>query len=70
MTEGIQADLQQAQLPPRQHLLDTGSINADVLADAKASFGMEIMSPAHPDVKWQANTDQGIDASQFVIDGE
>ncbi|GHO88548.1 hypothetical protein KSZ_65540 [Dictyobacter formicarum] len=70
MTEVIQADLQQAQMPPRQHLLDAGYINADVLADAESRFGIEIISPAHPDVKWQANTDQGIDASQFVIDWE
>lgn len=68
MTEVIQADLQQAQMLPRQHLLDTGYINADVLVEAQARFGIEIISPAHPDVKWQANTDQGIDASQFVID--
>lgn len=30
MTEAIQADLQEAQLLPGQHVLDTGYINADV----------------------------------------
>ncbi len=29
-----------------------------------------MISPTHPDVKWQAKTEQGIDASQFVIDWE
>jgi len=70
MTEAIQADLQQAQMLPSQHLLDTGYVNADVLAKSQQRFGIEVISPTHPDVKWQATTDQGIDASQFVIDWE
>jgi transposase len=70
MTEAIQADLQHAQLLPGQHLLDTGYVNADVLAKSQQRFGIEVISPTHPDVKWQANTDEGIDASQFVIDWE
>jgi transposase len=70
MTEVIQADLQEAQMLPSQHLLDTGYSNADVLAKSQQRFGIEVISPTHPDVKWQANTDQGIDASQFAIDWE
>ena len=38
MTEGIQADLQQAQLRPSHHLLDTGYVNADVLSKSRASL--------------------------------
>jgi len=34
MTEVIQADLQRTQRLPRQHLLDAGYINADMLAQA------------------------------------
>jgi transposase len=29
-----------------------------------------VIGPARGDVKWQANTEQGIDASQFLIDWE
>jgi transposase len=68
MTEAIQADLQQAQMLPSQHLLDTGYVNADVLVSSQQRFRIEVVSPTHPDVKWQANTDNGIDASQFTID--
>jgi len=68
MTEIIQADRQEAQMLPGQHFLDTGYVNADVLATSQERFGIEVISPTHPDVKWQANTDQGIDASQFGID--
>jgi len=70
MTEVIQADLQEAQMLPSQHLLDTGYINADVLVKSQQRFGIKVISPTHPDVKWQANTDHGIDASQFAIDWE
>jgi len=38
MTEAIQADLQQAQMLPSHHLLDTGYVNADVLAKSRASL--------------------------------
>ena len=38
MTETIQADLQQAQMLPSQHLLDSGYVNADVLASSRASL--------------------------------
>ena len=68
MTEAIQADLQQAQMLPSQHLLDTGYVNADVLVSSQERFDTEVVGPTHPDVKWQAKTDKGIDASQFAID--
>ena len=58
MTEVIQADLQRAQRLPGQHLLDAGYINADVLAQAEPRFGMQVISPTHPDVKWQATTEE------------
>jgi hypothetical protein len=38
MTEVIQADLQEAQMLPGQQLLDTGYVNADVLATRRASL--------------------------------
>lgn len=51
MTEVIQADLPRAQRLPRQHLLDAGYINADVLAQAEPRFGIQVISPTHLDVK-------------------
>jgi transposase len=69
MTETIHADLQQVNLTPRQHLLDAGYITAPILVSSQQS-GIDVIGPARGDVKWQANTEQGIDASQFVIDWE
>jgi transposase len=70
MTETIQADLQHAQLLPGQQFMDAGYVNAEVLARSREHFGIDVVSPAHPDVKWQAATKGGIDASQFQIDWE
>jgi transposase len=41
-----------------------------VLASSQGQFGIDVVSPTHPDVKWQATTQGGIDASQFLIDWE
>src|SRR3989440_5189003 len=70
MTETIHADLQQTDLSPRHHLLDTRYITAPILVSSQQQYGIEVIGPARGDVKWQANTEQGIDASQFVIDWE
>jgi transposase len=69
VTETIQAELQQANLTPRQHLLDSGYITAPILVSSQ-QHGIEVIGPARGDVKWQANTEQGIDTSQFAIDWE
>src|SRR5947209_3578701 len=68
MTETIHAELSRASLTPRQHLIDTGYITAPILVSRKPQYGIEVIGPGRFDVKWQANTDQGIDSSQFRID--
>ncbi len=70
LTETIHAELQQTELTPCQHLLDSGYITAPILVSSQQHYGIEVIGPARGDVKWQANTEQGIDASQFRIDWE
>lgn len=70
MTETIHAELQQCELTPKQHLLDSGYITAPILVSSQHQYGIEVIGPARADVKWQANTEGGIDASQFHIDWE
>src|SRR5215472_14084829 len=41
---------------------------ADMLALRKTKIGIEVVSPTHPVVKWQAKTEKGIDVSQFALD--
>jgi transposase len=70
LVEAIHTDLQQRELLPTQHLLDSGYVTSQVLATSHERFGVEVIGPTLGNVRWQANTDQGIDASQFVIDWE
>src|ERR1051326_621765 len=58
VTETIHADLQQADLIPRQHLLDSGYITAPILVSRKPQYGIEVIGPARGNVKWQATTEQ------------
>ena len=60
--------LPQTDLTPSQHLLDTGYITAPILVSSQQHYGIEVIGPGRPDVKWQANTDEGIDVSQFHLD--
>ncbi len=68
--EPIHAALEQAELTPSQHLRDSGYITVPILVSSQQQYGIEVIGPARVDVKWQANIEQGIDASQFVIDWE
>ena|SRR6266496_4107340 len=45
-----------------------GYITAPILVSSQRQYGIEVIGPGRFDVKWQANTEQGIDASQFLID--
>ncbi|BCL84590.1 IS1182 family transposase [Ktedonobacteria bacterium brp13] len=70
MTETIHEELEQAHLSPRQHFVDTGYITAPILVSSQQQYGIEMIGPRRPDVKWQANSEHGIDVSQFRIDWE
>ena len=47
-----------------------GYITAPILVSSRQQYGTLVIGPARGDVKWQATTEQGIDASQFRIDWE
>ena len=70
MTEAIEGELHQADVPPGEHLVDAGYVSARVLFNSEARFGIEVLGPVSIDTQWQARTPSGIDASQFVLDWE
>lgn len=70
MTECIQEELHQADIPPKEHFVDAGYVSARVLVNSQTRFGIEIVGPVSVDTQWQAHTPSGIDASQFVLDWE
>jgi len=67
-TDLIHTHLQQVELLPQQHLLDSGYISLHTLTSSQKLFGVEVLGPPLPDSQWQANLEGGFDASHFHID--
>ncbi len=55
-------------LLPETHLVDAGYVDADLLVDAKAEHGIELVGPVRPYTSWQAKAGEGYDISAFRID--
>ena len=70
MTEAIEEELHQADVPPGEHLVDAGYVSSRVLVNSQQRFGIEVLGPVSLDTQWQARTPSGIDASQFALDWE
>lgn len=54
-------------LLPAEHYPDGGYVDADLLVRAPVEYGVEVVGPVRPDVRWQA-TEGGYDVSQFAVD--
>jgi transposase len=70
MTPEIHEALQDKDLLPEEHLVDTGYLDADLLVDSRKDFGVDLLGPTRPDYKWQAREGTGFAAEHFVIDWE
>ncbi len=67
-TETIHEGLKHKDLLPEQHIVDTGYVDAQLLHSSKQDYGIDLVGPARPDVKWQAQQQTGFDAGHFAID--
>jgi transposase len=70
VTTRIHAALAQKSLLPSTHLVDTGYVDATVLAASQRDYGVELLGPTRTDNHWQANEQAGFAASNFQIDWE
>lgn len=70
VTPKVHEDLQAKGLLPAVHLVDTGFLDADLIATSKRDYGVNLLGPTRPDVKWQAKEGTGFDAQRFAIDWE
>jgi transposase len=70
MTERIEEELHQADVPPGDHFVEAGDVSARVVVNSKTRFGIKLVGPAPADTQWQAQTTQGLDASPFTLDWE
>jgi transposase len=68
ITPNIHAALQERELLAREHLVDTGYVDAELRVSSERDYQVELIGPARPDVKWQARAGQGFEAARFPID--
>ena len=68
MTPVIHQSLKDKGLAPKEHLLDTGYINAPLLIESPQAYNIELVGPVLPDSSWQAQTPDGFDSTRFQID--
>ena len=70
MTNPIHQALQAKNLLPKEHLLDRGYVDTNVLSDSREKHGVEVIGPIKVDTTWQAQSQKGFDVSCFTIDWE
>jgi transposase len=70
LTPAIHAALEDKQLLPVEHLLDTGYLDAELFATIPQAYGVDLIGPTRPDVKPQARAGQGFAAAAFTVDWE
>lgn len=67
-TATLHEGLKQQDLLPEQHIVDTGYVVAQLLHSSQQDYGIDLVGPTHPDVKWQAQQKTGFEAGHFSID--
>ena len=70
VTATIHEALQERHLLPKLHLVDTGFVDAELILESEARYGVDLFGPVRGDYKWQSREGQGFAAGDFVIDWE
>ena len=66
----IHEALKEKDLLPETQFVDTGYLDAELLAESKKNYGVDLFGPTRPDYKWQARENTGFEAAAFMIDWE
>ncbi len=66
--DAIHESLQQKDLLPGTHLVDSGYIDAEQLVRSRERFGVDLCGPAAQDTSWQGKQGKGYSASDFTVD--
>ncbi len=70
VTDTIHQALETKGLVPREHLMDRGYVDTQVLNESREKYGIEVIGPIKVDTSWQAKAGKGFDAASFTIDWE
>lgn len=66
----IHAALQQAELLPDTHLVDTAYMDVQLLVDSREAYGIDLFGPVRVNHQHQCREGHGFDLAQFHIDWE
>jgi transposase len=69
-TAPIHTALETKGLLPACHIVDTGYVDAELLAVSRRDYDIDLCGPARGSVRWQAHTEGAFDISHFTIDWE
>ena len=68
MTEVIHQALDEKGELPKEHFVDSGYIEAQLLCESQKEYQVELVGPVKADQSWQAKEDQGYSIDRFSID--
>jgi transposase len=66
----IHETLKERDLLPRLHLVDMGSVDAELLVTSQQEYGVDLYGPARAEYHQQAQANTGFAAQQFTVDWE
>ena len=67
-TPAIHESLKSKDLLPSQHIVDTGYLDAELLAITEQQYGVELIGPTRNDYHWQSKAGKGFAAANFSVD--
>jgi transposase len=68
--EDLHERLAEKKVLPNQHLVDSGYVDAEILAKSHHVHQRDLVGPALPDTSWSSKEAERFDHSQFSIDWE
>lgn len=68
VTAGVHGALQAQHRLPQVHLVDTGSLDAELLVASRQEYGAELLGPTRRDQRWQARAAEGFSVEHFTLD--
>ena len=68
IVEELHEHLASQQMLPREHLMDAGYVDAEVLALSQNRYHVDVVGPVMPDLSWASREAGRFDQSQFLID--
>jgi transposase len=67
VTPVVHQALQDKGLLPQTHIVDTGYLDAALLVSSQKEYGVDLLGPTRPDLRWQARAGEGFDAQHFQV---